>query len=652
MLPRLSPGRARASALALLLALGAAPLAAQGADGVRLPRLFQDGMVLQRGARIPVWGWAPPGTAVTVALDARTERAVAGADGGWEVRFPALPAGGPHTLAVEGGGARVRVADVQVGDVWVASGQSNMEWPLAMAAGGAQAVATANDPLLREFAVPHSYAEDPADDLAGGSWARADSAHAGAFSAVAYFFAREVRASQRVPVGVIHTSWGGANVESWTSRPGLGMDDAAWAAVLQRERGREAAVRDTLSRKIGTLPERDEGLVDGRAVWADPALDEGGWTELRVPGTWEDAGFGGLDGVAWYRTAFMLTAEEARAGVRLSLGAIDDDDVTWINGVEAGRTSGYTAPRAYTLPASALRAGRNVIAIRVADGGGGGGITGPADRVWVETSAGRRPLAGTWKFRVGEVSFREDGQRINKVPSYLYNRMIHPLLRYPVRGVIWYQGESNANSDEQARAYAGLFAGMIRDWRGRWTGGREMPFLWVQLPNYGAVDSLPPATGGWALLRESQTAALALPATGQVVAIDLGEADELHPRGKRPVGERLAAVARRVVYGERVEDSGPIYRRHQVHDGRVTVEMDHAAGLALRGAADRVFAVAGADRRWVWARAEVRDGRLVVWSPEVPNPVAVRYAWSNSPASTPLFNAAGLPARPFRTDAW
>lgn len=630
--------------------LAAVPAAAQQTGALRLPRIFQHGMVLQRGARIPVWGWAPPGASVAVALDRRTQRAVAGADSAWSVTFPALRAGGPHALHVEGAGARVEIGDVLVGDVWVASGQSNMEWPLAQATGGPQAAAAARDPRLREFAVPHSWSESPEMDLQGGSWSRADSAHAGAFSAVGYWFARDLRAATGVPIGIIHTSWGGANVETWMTRGALGIGDSAWAALRQAERDRVAALTESLRARIGGLPERDPGLVDGRTAWADPALDESGWTDLPVPGPWEANGFDGLDGIAWYRTTFTLTADEARQGVRIGLGAIDDNDITWVNGVEVGRTDGYSRPRLYTVPASALREGSNVLAVRVADGAGNGGPYGAAEAFYVQTASGRQSLARPWKFRVGSVSLGTDGQRINKVPSLLYNRMVHPIIRYPVKGVIWYQGESNANNDQQAAAYAPLFAGLIRDWRRAW-GDDGLPFLWVQLPNFGTADVNAPGSGSWAVIRESQSAALSLPGTGQVVAIDVGDPADIHPRDKEPVGRRLALVARRVAYGERVEDSGPVYRGHTLRDGRVVIDFHHARGLTARGELGAV-AVAGADRRWVWARARVEGNRLVVWSPEVPEPVAVRYAWSNNPVNATLYNAAGLPARPFRTDTW
>ena len=634
-------------AAGLMGVLVAGPAAAQ----VRLPRLFQDGMVLQRDAPVEVWGWAAPGSAVAATLNGRTERATAGPDSAWSVRFPRMGAGGPHTLAVEGSGARAEIRDVWVGDVWVASGQSNMQWKLANASNGAATVAAARDPMIREFAVPHSWSEAPEKDLAGGSWERADPSHAGDFSAVAYFFARDLRAFTGVPIGIIHTTWGGSAIETWLSRESLGLSDGAARAAVARERAADQAVRDTLRRRLGELPTRDEGLVGGRAVWADPALDDSRWSTLPVPAYWERAGLPGLSGVAWYRTTFTLTADEARRGGRISLGGIDDNDITWVNGTEVGRTSGKAVQRVYTLPAVALRAGRNVVAVRVTDSSGEGGLYG--GELFVEAGGARHSLAGAWRFRVGQVPAEMDAQVINKIPTVLYNRMIHPLLRFPVRGVLWYQGESNAGNVQKAAAYRPLFDSLIRGWRGEWSGAaRDFPFLWVQLPNYGRVDTVPPARAPWATLRESQSAALSLPNTGQVVATDLGEPGNLHPTNKEPVGVRLARVARRVAYGDTVAASGPTYLRHTVSAGRVTVELRDGGGGLVPARGIRGFAVAGADRRWHWAEARVEGERVVVWSPSVPTPVAVRYNWSNSPAGPGLYNRAGLPAAPFRSDDW
>jgi len=649
---------ARTRSIALAAALGVAAITsahAQESGALRLPKIFGDGMVVQRGAPVTVWGWAAPGATVRASIAGRSASATADAGGRWEVALPALSAGGPYELAVRQGTNRITLRDVLVGDVWVASGQSNMEFHVDQATHAQAEIASAGDTRLREFTVPESWSDQPQDDVVGGTWESANPHTVGHFSAVAYFFARELRRSVGVPIGIIHTSWGGSNVETWMSRQAHGLTSAQWAAIQQRERDRDEAQRQTLLTRIGSLPEVDPGMVEGRAVWAAPGLDDSGWAPISVPGLWEGQGYEGLDGVAWYRTAFNLTEDEARRGVTTGLGMIDDNDITWINGVEVGRTEGYTRPRTYAVPASALRAGRNVLAVRVEDGTGGGGIYGAPETVFIESGGARRPFEGPWKFRVGRVRMGEDGQRINKIPTVLYNRMIHPLLQLPIRGVIWYQGESNANNDQQAAAYRTAFAGLITSWRREWTGAPGgFPFIWAQLPNFGAADSVPPATAGWAILRESQQAALTLPATGQAVTIDVGEAGDIHPRNKHDVGRRMALVARRLVYGQPVESSGPTYRRHTVDGNRVTIEFDHARGGLVNRGGGQVggFAIAGADRRWVWATARVEGNRVVVWSDAVRNPVAVRYAWNNGPVGLTLYNRGGLPAAPFRTDRW
>jgi len=651
--------RTRPCAFALLLLVAALGARAQaqddaGSGALRLPRIFADGMVVQRDARIPVWGWAAPGTRVSVTIGRRGAQAIADATGSWRVALPALGAGGPHQLRVAAGDAAIVVRDVLIGDVWVASGQSNMELEVRAADSATDEIAQAHDSLIRQFKVPLSWADAPAADLAGGSWAAADAQHVGAFTAVGYYFARDLRRSVRVPIGLINTTWGGSNVETWMSRRALGLSDSAWAATVRRREADDSARREALRARIGGLPSVDSGLAEGRAVWADPALDEGAWDSLPVPSLWEAAGYDGLDGFAWYRTSFDLGDAEARQGVRLGLGTIDDNDITWVNGNEVGRTDGYNRVRTYDVPPAALRAGRNVVAVRVQDTGGGGGIYGDPSLLFVEAGGTRRPLAGRWKFRVGAVSFLADAQRINKVPTVLYNRMLHPLLPLAIRGVIWYQGESNANGWEQAVAYRALFEGLIRSWRREWGGARAIfPFLWVQLPGYGAPDTVPVDHPGWAALRESQAAALALPRTGQAVAIDLGESANIHPRNKQEVGRRLALAALAVAYGRTVTYQGPAYLGHELRGGRVVVRFAHAAGGLVSHAPDgsvRSFTVAGADRRFVRAEARIEGSRVVVWSDRVPHPVAVRYAWADFPVGASLYSRAGLPAAPFRTD--
>jgi sialate O-acetylesterase len=330
---------------------------------------------------------------------------------------------------------------------------------------------------------------------------------------------------------------------------------------------------------------------------------------------------------------------------------IDDSDVTWVNGVEVGRMdNAWNEARIYAVPASALRAGTNVIAVRVEDFQGGGGIAGPAETVYLDTRIGRRALPETWRFMVGQVRLGGASGK-NQVPMALWNKMVHPLLSYPIAGVIWYQGESNADVMDDAVAYRNLFPTMIESWRAAW-GQPELPFLWVQLANFMAADDEPPAASTWAVLREAQSATLSLPPTAQAVIVDLGEADDIHPRNKQDVGQRLARAARAVAYGE--DDlvyAGPTYRSHTVQDGRVILTFDHVGGgLEVHGDTLGGFAVAGADGRFVWADARVEADRVVVWSDAVPEPVAVRYAWGNNPDRATLYNAEGLPADPFRTD--
>ncbi|HET7456028.1 MAG TPA: sialate O-acetylesterase, partial [Gemmatimonadaceae bacterium] len=603
---------------------------------LRLSRIVGDGMVMQRSVAVPVWGWAPPGDRVAVTFDGKRYAARADAAGSWKVTLPAMTAGGPHEMTVADAARTIAVHDILVGDVWVCSGQSNMEFAVAASSDGAAAIAAANDPQIRHFKVPNSYADRPEADLAGGSWEKADPQHVGGFTAVGYFFARDLRRHVKVPIGLINTSWGGSRIEPWMSAEALHLAPVSLDSVMRAEQEYQRRAAESIRAKLGgTLPTVDAGLVDGRAVWADPSLDEASWATINVPGAWEQQGYEGMDGVAWYRTSFDLTDAEARGGVTLGLGQIDDSDVSWVNGHEVGRMeNAWNRPRVYAVPAAALRAGRNVIAVRVQDNGGGGGVLGAGSELYVDVNGAKRPLAGAWKFKVGAVSMTPDGQHINKVPTLLYNKMVHPLLPYPIKGALWYQGESNADNYADAVAYRPLLANMIRDWRSRWHSG-AFPFLWVQLPNFMAADSAPVLASNWAAIRESQSAALALPKTGQAVVIDLGEADDIHPKNKADVGARLALVARTVAYGEKgVASSGPTYRRSTIANGRVTVDFDHVGGgLTARGGdAVRGFAIAGADRHFVWADARIEKGRVVVWSDRVPKPVAVRYAWANNPA--------------------
>jgi sialate O-acetylesterase len=630
---------------------------AQRMDGIarlQLTRLMTDGMVMQRDARVPVWGRAMPGDDVVVTFDGQSYTAHTESSGDWSVALPPMTAGGPHEMTVTDGADHITIHDILVGDVWVCSGQSNMEWSVVDAIHGAQEVAAAHDPEIRHFKVPKSWAAHPDSDVDGGPWEPADPEHVGHFTAVGYFFARELRKTVHVPIGLLNTSWGGSRIEPWMSAAALHLDATGIAEVLRQDSLHQAQVLDSLRSRVGDLPSSDVGLVDGKAVWADPALDDSRWAMIDVPKLWPQAGYDGFDGVAWYRTAFSLTADEVASGIRLSLGAIDNSDITWVNGVEVGRKeNAWNLPRVYAVPAAALRAGRNVITIRVQNYSGGGGIYGDPSLLYVDVNGAHRPLPGEWRFKIGQYIARDDTHK-NQVPTLLYNKMVYPILPFPIKGVLWYQGEANTHTLDDARAYRGLFADMITSWRREWRQP-SFPFVWVQLANFMAADSAP-SQSTWALLRESQHAALSLPNTGEAVIIDLGDANDIHPRDKQDVGARLALAARHVAYGENgIVYSGPTLRRSHVQHGRMVLEFDHVGGgLVTKGPLNGVkgFAIAGADQRFVWADAAIKGDHVIVWSDSVRDPIAVRYAWGNNPAAANLYNRDGLPAVPFRTDQW
>lgn len=642
-------GRVRLLPLLLVLAL---PTGSSAAD-LRLAAPFGDGMVLQRLVPVPVRGWAAAGVEVRVTLAGWTRTTRADEAGRWQLLLPPRPAGGPFEMEIEAAGERLRLRQLRVGDVWLCSGQSNMEWVLRDSLDAAGEIAAARDPLLRHYKVPRSWSAAPESTLDGGLWEAADGEQVGGFTAVGYFFARRLRSHLGVPIGLINTTWGGSRIEAWMSAASLGLDEAGVRELMALEREQERRTLADLEERAGGLPQRDGGLVDGRAVWADPQLDDSGWHEIAVPSAWEAAGWEGMDGIGWYRASFELSAAEAADGIRLGLGTIDDSDLSWVNGHPVGgMENAWNRPRLYEVAAEALVAGRNVLAVRVEDTGGGGGIQGGPDLLFVESAGHRRPLAGTWRFQLGAVTLNLEDRKRN-VPTMLYNAMLHPLQGFPVKGILWYQGESNTGPDD-AFVYRRLFQAMIEDWRRGWQA-TGLPFLWAQLASFLPPPE-EPGESGWALLRESQSAALVLPGTAQAVLIDAGDADDVHPRDKRVVGERLALAARAVAYGEEIVFSGPVVRGQVVRDGRMVIEFDHVGGGLVAGqeAGGELtgFAIAGTDRRFVWARAEIAGDRVEVWSPRVPAPVAVRYGWADNPSGANLYNREGLPASPFRTDDW
>jgi len=630
---------------------------------VTLPALVSNGMVLQQKAPVRIWGAAADGEKVTVALRGQAVTAEARA-GKWSVTLKPLDPGGPFELTVSGKN-RIVVQDVFVGEVWVCSGQSNMEFPLARAFGAAADIAAAADPALRMFTVTKNLADTPQSELAGGKWEGATPEARGQFSAVGYYFGRALREARKVPVGLIHTSWGGTPAEAWTSRSALqawGMPETDFAALSPPSAASKEAYQRSLAawtaagRPQGRFD--DPGVADSARAWALPASDTRDWRSLALPQPWEQLGPDlQLDGGIWFRRELTLPASWAGRELDLYLGAIDDFDTAYFNGVQVGATGSETpnywqARRRYKVPASAVRAGRAAVAVRVWDHGGDGGLTGPASEMWIAPAGApeseRVSLVGQWRFkpeRTRPTMPNPPGLNQN-LPSVLYNAMLAPLLPYTIKGATWYQGESNTGRSAQ---YRSLLTAMIQNWRAGWGVG-DFPFLIVQLAPYMDIVA-EPAESGWAALREAQDqVARDVPHVGVAVITDVGEEKDIHPIRKKPVGERLARAARKLAYQEPIVAFGPTFRSAKVANGKLVVSFDNVGkGLEARGAHLVGFAIAGADEKFVNADATIVDNRVVVSSPAVASPLYVRLGWANFPVVN-LWNKDGLPASPFRTD--
>lgn len=641
-------GRAIIGALASMLA--AAPALAAGQTTPLLARIFGDHAVLQRDRPIVVWGHARPGTTLTISMAGGHVMATGGKDGDWRAQLPAMAAGGPYTLTATADGQTQVLSDVMIGDVYLCSGQSNMEFPARQSTGAWGGLVHKPDPMLRYANIAQDSEATPLADLKNPApWHVIDEASVGDASAVCYYMARSLQRSLHVPVGFVASDWGGTTIQSWISPTALSTlptYTAGIRAVALSGSEPVAAARAESAREEAWWRRHDPRWQSTRR-WAEPGFDDSGWATVTPAGSWKGGGNADLasfNGVVWLRQTVDLTAEQATAAQRLLLGPIDRADTVWINGRWTGSNGINWFWRDYAVPAGALHAGRNVIAIRAL---GSGALTGQPDaRKIMLAGGGSVPLAAAWRYRLGapltDTSPPTSPWAVPASLATLYNGMIAPIAGYGFKLAAWYQGEANV---EEATNYRTLLPLLIADWR-RQTGQPDLPFLIAQLASYGDPASKP-VESGWAMLREAQAAtARADPRAGLAVTLDLGDRHDIHPTQKLVVGERLARAARAVAYGETGAAGGPEAIGITRSGTDLIVAFRNAAGLRTYSADAAIGfeACAGATCRFV--PASVEGDRIVLHDSNRPGVTKVRYAWADAPYVN-LYNGEDLPAVPF-----
>jgi sialate O-acetylesterase len=544
----------------------------------------------------------------------------------------------------------ITIKNILFGDVWVCSGQSNMELTMERVKEKYRTVlASSENKNIRQFLVADKYDfKTTHADLDAGSWKSADPKNVLEFSAVAYFFAKKIYEKNQIPIGLINAALGGSPVEAWISEDALiKFPDLLKEAQRFKDdkliEEIETNDRNKSNEWYADLNSKDPGI----STWNDPAWNDTEWSSMNIPGYWADGSLGNVNGSVWFRRKINISSAMTGKVGKLWLGRIVDADSVFVNGKFIGTTSYQYPPRKYEFDASILKEGENTMAVRVINNSGRGGFV--LDKPYfLSVGNDTLDLKGLWKFKQGAVMPAQEGQTsIRFKPVGLYNRMISPLLNYSIKGVIWYQGESNTG---RAKEYEDLFPTLIRNWRQKWNQG-DFPFLFVQLANF-MEPKAQPAESDWATLRQAQLKTLTLPNTGMAVSIDIGEWNDVHPLNKEIVGNRLALAGQHTAYGDKkIVYSGPIYQSHKIKGNKVTITFSNTgSGLQSKGSdALKYFSIAGADKKFVWAKARIEANKIIVWSDAIAKPVAVRYAWADNPEGANLYNKEGLPASPFET---
>ncbi|MCP3931067.1 MAG: sialate O-acetylesterase [Bacteroidetes bacterium] len=617
---------------------------------VNVADIFSDNMVLQRNLNVKVWGNADSGEKVSVSFNGQQLATKADKKGHWLVVLEPMKGGGPFKMTISGKN-EIILKNILIGDVWICSGQSNMQMMVSETNNAEKEIENANYPNIRLFDVPRTVSNVPIDTMPKASWEICTPKNIKNFSAVGYYFGRDLQKEIDIPIGLIHTSWGATCVETWTSKAsivklpkyedfGTRIDNYDVTTAAEK-------FENDLKIALGGFPEKERGMEE---KWMIPDTDRSNWLSMELPTLWENAGYNRLNGRVWFSYDFNLSAVQTEKDAQLHLGKIHDSDITWVNGQKVGGLNwANDIERVYPVPARILKVSKNNISVRVEDKYYKGGFASKADKLFLQLGQKQIPLSGKWKIKVDTV-IPDFKPFPNDVPSQLYNAMIHPLIPYSIKGAIWYQGESNT---PRSKEYEITFPNMINNWREDWQQG-DFPFLFVQLANFKQPKSTP-QDDDWAELRETQSKTLSLKNTGMAVSIDIGDASNIHPLNKHDVGNRLMLSALKVAYDKDIVHSGPMYKSMRIEGNKAIVSFDHiGSGLWIKNKHGYIneFEIAGEDKEYYWAKAKLVGDKIIVWSDHVTNPIAVRFGWSCNPAGFNLYNKEGLPASPFRTDNW
>ena len=615
---------------------------------ISLSSILSDGMVIQRGNKTKIYGKAQKNKKIKVKFLNEIYETYSDREGKWQVKLNYLQPGGPYDMVIISEN-EIRIKDILIGDVWLCSGQSNMELPIERVMDLYQEeVSEYSNSNIRQFLASKNYNfQGPQEDLEYGAWKSATGDAVLEFSAVGYFFAKELYKRYKVPIGLISTAVGGTPIESWISEEELKkfnrLDDLI--ASCKDENYVKTKQKED-DERINSWFETRDLMDEGFNKWNSDNLDDNNWSEFVIPGMWRDTILDKVNGVVWFRKEFYLSKSLSDSEAKLYLGNIIDADEAYINGVLVGKTEYRYPPRKYLIRKELLKEGRNVIALRITSCTSIGGFIcdKPYKLVFDNEEV---ELSGGWKYKIGcKMDSNFDRTHFEYMPTGLYNSVIYPLKDYAISGVIWYQGESNTGYPDD---YEELFEILVKEWRSNWEIG-DFPFLYVQLANYSDPSNVS-VDINWARLREAQRRSLKNINTGMVVTIDIGENNELHPFNKKEVARRLALLAVNKFYGEDIVCNGPLYKEAKKNKNKIDIFFENSKSQLLNIRGDlKNFEICGDDNIYYQANAIIIDDYIEVWSSKVDNPKSVRYAFKDGANYINLYNKEGLPASPFTTE--